>query len=323
MDRNIFISYRRDDSAGHAGRVADRLATEFGRERVFMDVDSIPLGADFAETLRQEVARCAILLALIGPDWIDARDAKGRLRLDDPADFVRLEIRSALERHIPVIPIAVGGQPFPLPEDGLPEDLRALRYRQGLEIRNGSFSSDMALLVNKLRGLMARPTRSTGDTTPQTSSTRARGRARARPFSLMIFWHAAGLREDDATTMRSTLAPRGVEAEITRHYNMNAPDAFFVRYRANVEIVRAVLEALPERPQYIFPHDYPSEECGVASRFDMSVGLHSIHRYDDDDLAETPYLLDAGDLDYLVAPGIDQAEFVHRLHELAPSRRAQ
>jgi hypothetical protein len=86
--RNIFISYRRDDSAGHAGRVHDRLALEFGSDLVFMDVDSIPLGADFVDTLRQQVARCAILLALIGPDWIDAHDAKGRRRLADPADFV-------------------------------------------------------------------------------------------------------------------------------------------------------------------------------------------------------------------------------------------
>jgi hypothetical protein len=321
MGRHIFISYRRDDSAGHAGRVHDRLTAEFGRDRVFMDVDSIPLGSDFVEALRQQVANCAILLALIGPDWIDARDSKGLRRLDDPWDLVRLEIRSALERRIPVIPIAVGGFSFPLSEQDLPEDVRVLRYRQGLEVRNNSFSSDMALLVGRLRGLMERPVRSPRRTSgPTAPSYGGRGRkvAKVAKFSLMIFWHASGLRERDACRMQSNLAKR-VAADVAKHYNKNAPDAFFVRYRADVRTVRYVLQALPDPPQYIFAHDYPSAECGWPSKYDMSVGLHSIHRYDDE-LSETPYLLDAGDLDYLVEAGIDQAEFVHRLHELAPSR---
>ena len=309
MSRNIFISYRRQDSAGHAGRVHDRLTAEFGRDLVFMDVDSIPLGSDFAEVLREQVAQCAILLALIGPDWIGARDAKGQRRLDDPSDFVRLEIRTALQRRIPVIPIAVGGAVFPLPEEGLPEDIRALRYRQGVEVRNSAFSSDIGLLVGQLRALLQRP--------PQASRTAAE--TRTDTFRLKIFWHESGLRERDALRMQSNLAGLGVSADVDQHYNENAPDAFFVRYRADVQIVREVLGALPEPPQYIFPYDYPSEECGWPSQYDMSVGLHSIHRYRHD-LSETPYVLDAGDLEYLIAPSIDQAEFVHRLHELAPSR---
>ena len=309
MTRSIFISYRRQDSAGHAGRVHDRLSAEFGRDLVFMDVDSIPLGSDFVETLREQVSKCAILLALIGPDWMTARDAKGQRRLEDASDFVRLEIGTALQRRIPVIPIAVGGFAFPLSEEGLPDDLRALRYRQGLEVRNSSFSSDMGLLVGQLRGLLERPAHS-----PRSGLENS-----GAEFLLKIFWHASGLREDDARRMQSSLARLGVIADVDQHYNENAPDAFFVRYRADVRIVREVIRALPHPPQYIFPYDYPSEECGWQSKYDMSVGLHSIHRYQSD-LSETPYLLDAGDLEYLLDPGIDQSEFVHRLHELAPSR---
>jgi hypothetical protein len=208
------------------------VTAEFGRDRVFMDVDSIPLGSDFVEALRQQVANCAILLALIGPDWIDARDSKGLRRLDDPGDLVRLEIRSALERRIPVIPIAVGGFSFPLSEQDLPEDVRVLRYRQGLEVRNNSFSSDMALLVGRLRGLMERPVRSPRRTSgPTAPSYAGRGRkvAKVAKFSLMIFWHASGLRERDARRMQSNLAKR-IAADVAKHYNKNAPDAFIVRY---------------------------------------------------------------------------------------------
>src|SRR5262245_46730469 len=109
MAVNLFISYRRDDSAGHAGRVYDRLEREFGRDRLVMDVDSIPLGANFLKVIGEEVAKCDVLLAIIGPGWLDARDEKGIRRLDNPDDFVRIEIATALKRAIPVIPILLEG----------------------------------------------------------------------------------------------------------------------------------------------------------------------------------------------------------------------
>jgi hypothetical protein len=123
MAAKVFISYRRDDSAGHAGRVMDRLEREFRRDLLFMDVDAIPFGTNFAKVLHEEVAKCGALLAVIGPNWSDARDEKGNRRLDDPSDFVRIEIAAALQRDIPVIPILLDGARIPN-ADQLPEDLK-------------------------------------------------------------------------------------------------------------------------------------------------------------------------------------------------------
>ena len=120
MAGKVFISYRRDDSAGHAGRVHDRLQREFGRDLLFMDVDSIPLGTNFVKVLGEEVAKCDALLAMIGPGWLDARDENGNRRLENPDDFVRIEIGTALKRGIPVIPILLEGTRVPK-ADQLPD----------------------------------------------------------------------------------------------------------------------------------------------------------------------------------------------------------
>jgi TIR domain len=90
MATKVFISYRRDDSAGHAGRVHDRLEREFGRDLLFMDVDAVPLGDNFVTVLSEEVAKCDVLLAVIGPNWLNARDEDGSRRLDNPHDFRRV-----------------------------------------------------------------------------------------------------------------------------------------------------------------------------------------------------------------------------------------
>jgi ATP-dependent Clp protease ATP-binding subunit ClpB len=152
--RKIFISYRRDDSAGHAGRVHDRLEAEFGRDLLFMDVDSIPLGADFVKILREAVSRCDVLLAVIGPKWLDVRGESGGRRLDDPSDFVRIEIAVALERDIPVIPILLDGAGMPR-SDQLPEDIKGFALRQGLEVHHVSFRSDVDKLIKALRSRLA------------------------------------------------------------------------------------------------------------------------------------------------------------------------
>jgi hypothetical protein len=101
----VFLSYRRDDSGGYAGRLEDRLVRDFGSEILFMDVDNIPMGKNFVKVLRDEVAKCEVLLAVIGPHWLDARDEHGTRRLDNSNDFVRIEIATALQRNITVIPI--------------------------------------------------------------------------------------------------------------------------------------------------------------------------------------------------------------------------
>jgi hypothetical protein len=121
MAGTIFINYRRDDSAGHA-------------DLLFIDVDAIPLGVNFIKVLRDEVAKCDVLLALIGPNWLNVRDEEGNRRLDNPSDFLRIEIAAALQRDIPVIPILLVGARMPKASQ-LPKDLEELSARNGLDVR--------------------------------------------------------------------------------------------------------------------------------------------------------------------------------------------
>jgi TIR domain len=150
MAAKVFISYRRADSAGYAGRVMDRLDRELGRDLIFMDVDAIPLGTNFSKVLHEEVAKCSVLLAVIGPNWLDARDEHGNRRLDNPNDFVRIEIAAALQRNIPVTPLLLDGARIPK-ADELPEDLKELALRNGMEVRHASFQDDMNRLIRGLK----------------------------------------------------------------------------------------------------------------------------------------------------------------------------
>jgi TIR domain len=150
MAAKVFISYRREDSAAYAGRIQDRLAREFDRDLLFIDVDGIPLGANFSNILREEIAKCGVLLAVIGRDWLDVRDEAGTRRLDHPTDFVRIEIATALQREIPVIPILLDGTSVPK-ADQLPEDLKELALRHGLNVRHPSFHADLDKLIWELK----------------------------------------------------------------------------------------------------------------------------------------------------------------------------
>ncbi len=152
----IFISYRREDSAGHAGRLFDRLAARFGRGSVFMDVEGIEAGVDFVETIEKAVGGCAVLLAVIGRGWLDSTDSQGRRRLDDPQDFIRLETSSALARNVRVIPVLVEGARIPRSED-LPDDLRTITRRQALELRDSRWEDDIQALIGVLERVLASP----------------------------------------------------------------------------------------------------------------------------------------------------------------------
>ena len=152
----IFVSYRRQDSQDFAGRLYDRLADRFGADQVFMDVDTIEAGADFAEAINRAVAACTVLVAVIGPKWLTATDKRGRRRLDDPDDFVRLEIEAALAREVWVIPILVQGAIMPGRED-LPESLVRLARRNALFIRHESFRSDAVRLLAAIEQMLPHP----------------------------------------------------------------------------------------------------------------------------------------------------------------------
>ena len=113
----IFISYRREDSIAYAGRLFDRLADCFGEERIFMDIDTMKVGLDFVEQIEEAVQSCDVLIAVIGKGWANIQDEEGHRRLDNPEDFVRVEIQAALERDIPVVPLLVGGAGMPKATD--------------------------------------------------------------------------------------------------------------------------------------------------------------------------------------------------------------
>jgi formylglycine-generating enzyme required for sulfatase activity len=153
---SIFISYRREDSPADSGRIYDRLWPKYGRENVFKDVDTIPLGADFRQILTGAVAKCDVMLVVIGKQWVSILDASGQRRLDHPSDFVRIEIEEALTREIPVIPVLV--QNAPMPQEGdLPLSLAKLAYRNGMPVRSSDpfFHGDMDLLIHKLDAMFA------------------------------------------------------------------------------------------------------------------------------------------------------------------------
>jgi hypothetical protein len=147
--RAIFISYRRDDAEGQAGRLFDDLVSHFGEGAVFMDVAGIEPGTDFRRAIDAHVASCGVLLAVIGKSWLDAKDESGRRRLEDAGDFVRLETASALKRDIPVVPVLVQDAKMPRAEQ-LPSDLKELAYRNGVELTHARWDSDVQVLVKTL-----------------------------------------------------------------------------------------------------------------------------------------------------------------------------
>jgi TIR domain len=153
---SIFISYRRDDSEGEAGRLCDDLAEIFHEESVFMDVNAIQPGRDFRKAIDESIHKCSVLLAIVGQGWLDSKDGSGQKRLDDTNDFVRLEIASALVRDIPVIPVLVRGAKMPRAEQ-LPADLRELAYRNAVELTHARWRSDLQVLIRALRPYMKAP----------------------------------------------------------------------------------------------------------------------------------------------------------------------
>lgn len=158
----IFINYRRQDSEGYVGRLYDHLVEHFQREDIFMDVDTIRPGADFIQVLEEAVAACDVLLAMIGPSWLNAADEGGERRLEQWNDFVRIEIASALKLNKVIIPVLVGRARMPAPTS-LPEDLVSLARRNAIELSHQHFKQDVARLAQAIK-----------DATPANTSFKAR-----------------------------------------------------------------------------------------------------------------------------------------------------
>ncbi|MEM9091383.1 MAG: TIR domain-containing protein [Cyanobacteria bacterium P01_F01_bin.53] len=143
----IFISYRRRDSGSEAGRIYDVLCTHFGRDGVFKDVDDIKAGDDFRNSIQEAVGQCQILVAIIGKIWLEIKDDSGKQKLENPDDWVRLEIETALKRDILTIPILLDGVRMPKPRN-LPIALRPLAYRNAARVRQDpDFRLDMERVI--------------------------------------------------------------------------------------------------------------------------------------------------------------------------------
>jgi hypothetical protein len=153
----IAISYRREDTAPITGRIYDRLQAIFSRDRVFMDLDSIPFGIDFRTHISESLDRCHTLLVVIGPRWLGV-SPDGSRRIDDPTDFVRLEVAQALARNIRVIPLLIDRTEMPS-SSSLPEDLKSLAFRNALRVDSGA---DFHHHINRLcSSLESTPSNST------------------------------------------------------------------------------------------------------------------------------------------------------------------
>jgi hypothetical protein len=200
---DIFISYRREDTRADAGRLYDRLSGHFGDDHVFMDIEDIAPGENFVEILDKTLEACGVLIALIGRRWLAAGDDRAANRLNDPEDFVRLEIDRALHRGIRVIPVLVGGAEIPDPSQ-LPASVSALASIQALEIDDGRFHQDVDLLIATLV--------ESGAT--QQPATKSRGRRWAAAFGIVaalvtvVVWM---LHEQSGTRLRHQPAELSVD----------------------------------------------------------------------------------------------------------------
>jgi TIR domain len=197
----VFISYRRADAADAAGRLHDALTTRFG-DNVFMDVDDTEPGQEYPEVLNNAVASCDVLVAMIGREWLTARDDKGQRRLDQPEDWVRLEIEAALKRDLRVIPVLLHGVSMPV-SDELPNSLASLARREALEIDHSRWRDDVRRLIQTLerlesekaeklqaqavraRGEQERQAQSIGERAEPVATERAEREARERMRSIL------------------------------------------------------------------------------------------------------------------------------------------
>jgi hypothetical protein len=209
--RAIFISYRRNDTEGQAGRLFDDLKQQFGENAVFMDVAGLEAGRDFRRAIDDQVASCGVLLAIIGRQWLTAADEHGVRRLDDPMDFVRLETASALKRDIPVVPVLVQGARMPR-ADELPDNLKDLSYRNAVELTHARWDSDVQVLIKALRPFVqvapAAPSASPGPTSASTASRKyALAGVAVLVLALILYGSYRGMQSDGGTQPAPTPKP--------------------------------------------------------------------------------------------------------------------
>ena len=185
MPRDIFISYRRDDDPGMALALYGHLEKAFSEQLIFMDIeDGIPPGHDFVQVLEERVAQCHVMLALIGEHWIEARDRDGRQRLDNPNDFVCIEIESAMRLGKLIIPVLINKTEMPR-ADELPDSMKAFVRRQAIHITAQRLRADALGVVQKIeRGLAEIPRQDKARATPTAPAAERSGTSRT-PLSAL------------------------------------------------------------------------------------------------------------------------------------------
>jgi hypothetical protein len=150
----IFLCYRREDTQGFARGIYESLASKYGHEQVFRDIDSTPAGVKYSIWIESRVGQCSVMIVLIGGTWLSAKDRAGQRRLDLPEDWVRQEIEAALKRDIPIIPVRVQGAPMPS-DDELPPSIADLTGFQSAEITDSRWAFDVGLLIQAIDNLIA------------------------------------------------------------------------------------------------------------------------------------------------------------------------
>lgn len=184
----IFISYRRDDSAGYAGRLFDHLAARFGAKNVFMDIDTIEPGEDFRKVVGNAVGTCDVVLALIGRQWLSVSDAQGRRRLDDPRDWVRTEVTAALANpRARVIPILVRDAAMPGNHE-LPDDLKELAWRNAIELSDTRFQHDVNKLIEVIERVAGKPAKAPARSGQKSRAARFWGIVLGLAGLVLIIW---------------------------------------------------------------------------------------------------------------------------------------
>lgn len=174
----VFITYRREETAPHAGRLYDAMAARFGEDNVFMDVDMAP-GVDFVQRITEAVAGCQVLIVVMGPEWATVQDEQGTARLANPEDFVRLEVETALKRpEVTPIPVLVSGARMPRRED-LPAEVGAITRRNALELSDHRWRNDVGRLMGTLDELLGEAPAVTGSTLSRAQKPSRRRRAAA------------------------------------------------------------------------------------------------------------------------------------------------
>lgn len=206
---SIFISYRRDDSAGYARAVYDELARRFGAERVFMDVDDIGAGQAFADVIRRAVGDSTLLLVLIGRRWLGEREGRPA-RIAEPGDLVRAEVAAALASGVPVIPLLLDGTPMPGAAQ-LPDELRALADRNALELDNSRYATDIERLVAAVRAALGEPAAALPSPPPARRARWVAAAAALLVAAAVLFW---SLRQAASPVPAAASAPAATRAAI-------------------------------------------------------------------------------------------------------------